>query len=249
MPAAELSKWLEEWRKTPEAKEVWNKMMKKEDMTPRVSLTVKQDGTFEAENVEPGKWILWGPVWNRASLESKIIGNVFVEFEVPQIAEGQLDEPLDLGTVKVFQGPPKAGDVAPGFELDGVGVDKVRLKDSAGKVVLVYFYQPSGQMDGQDLPEMRKIFAAYGKRDDFAMVGVMLGLKEIATTRVWAREAALPWPQAYAYIGKHTKVKTEYGVDKGPMTILIGRDGKIIATGLTGEELAKKVEETLAANR
>ena len=56
----------------------------------------------------------------------------------------------------------------------------------------------------------------------------------------------MTWAQYFDGQGWQNKLARQYGVESIPFTILVGPDGKIIATNLRGEALSAAVEKALA---
>jgi peroxiredoxin len=75
-----------------------------------------------------------------------------------------------------------------------------------------------------------------------AILGISLDEKKDK----WAeavRKDRLEWMQVSDLKGWQNSVAELYGVKGIPMNYLLDKDGKIIARGLRGEELEKKLEE------
>jgi hypothetical protein len=63
----------------------------------------------------------------------------------------------------------------------------------------------------------------------------------------WLNRHRIDWPQVHeprAYGGEAAQL---FDVDRLPMTILVGRDGSVDATGLRGERLAARVSALVGA--
>ena len=75
------------------------------------SFKVAPDGSFRIDDVAPGKYALdlritepmphtRAPGTTDALCDGAPVGDVKLDFSVPETPEGQNDEPLDLGTIK-----------------------------------------------------------------------------------------------------------------------------------------------------
>ncbi len=70
----------------------------------RYSAKLKSDGTFRFEEVVSGAYALKVVLFKKAEPQAGALysaGSVSLEFEVPEIAGGRSDEPLDLGTLEL----------------------------------------------------------------------------------------------------------------------------------------------------
>jgi len=76
----------------------------------------------------------------------------------------------------------------------------------------------------------------------------ILGISLDDTRADWLeaiQKDGLHWAQVSDLKGWKNDVASEYGIQGIPMNFLLDRDGKIIAKGLRGEDLAKKLQEVL----
>jgi thiol-disulfide isomerase/thioredoxin len=133
------------------------------------------------------------------------------------------------------------GAAFPGIEgkaLDGAAVSTAALK---GKIVLVDFWATWCPPCRDEIP---RVLAAYEKyhAKGFEVLAVSLDQNE-ADLRKFVEEKKLPWPQIYEGADA---IAEKFGIESIPSTYLLGADGKIIAVGLRGEALAKKLEELFA---
>jgi peroxiredoxin len=133
------------------------------------------------------------------------------------------------------------GVVAPDFTMNDTEGKPIQLSSLRGKVVLVDFWAAWCGPCRQENPNVVKLYQQYHSKG-FEILGVSLDrtkedwLKAIkADNLTWIHVSDLQyWQNAAARL---------YGVNAIPQSFLLDKDGKIIAKGLRGEQLAKKLLE------
>lgn len=135
------------------------------------------------------------------------------------------------------------GKLAPDFTQNDTAGKPVALSSFKGKVVLVDFW---ASWCGPCRKENPHVVAAYNKFKDkgFTILGVSLD-EDKDKWLAAIKDDNLTWTQVSDLKGWSNEFSRKYGVMSIPANFLLDAEGKIIGTGLRGEELIKKLEEVL----
>lgn len=112
-----------------------------------------------------------------------------------------------------------------------------------GKVVLIDFWASWCPPCRRDMPHLVELYKQY-KNKDFEIVGVSLD----RTGDAWEKgikDLNITWPQLSDLKYWQSQGAALYGVNSIPHTVLIDKDGTIIAKNLRGKELDDKLAEIL----
>ena len=138
------------------------------------------------------------------------------------------------------------GGVAPDFRqnlLSGEG--DAGPADYRGKVLLIDFW---ASWCGPCRRENPNVVAMYNEFKDsgFEILGVSLDRSEDAWRKAVAQDG-LTWPHVSDLQGWSNAAAQQYGVRSIPATVLLDREGRIVARNLRGEDLRQKVAELVAS--
>jgi thiol-disulfide isomerase/thioredoxin len=135
--------------------------------------------------------------------------------------------------------------MAPEIELKDPNGKLIKLSSLRGKVVLVDFWASWCRPCRGENPNVVRMYKKY-KDQGFTVYSVSLDEDAVAWKKAIAQDGLI-WPTHVSdLMGWSTPVIQLYKFDGIPYTVLIDREGKIIATGLRGLELEQKLKEALA---
>lgn len=136
------------------------------------------------------------------------------------------------------------GSDAPEIELADPNGKVIPLSSLRGKVVLIDFWASWCKPCRVENPKVVKMYNEM-KDKGFEIYGVSLDRDKDKWVEA-IKQDGLTWPQVSDLQFWNSAAAKLYNVSSIPHTVLIDRDGKIVANGLRGRALENKVEEMLA---
>ncbi|MFM9951239.1 MAG: TlpA family protein disulfide reductase [Saprospiraceae bacterium] len=133
------------------------------------------------------------------------------------------------------------GSVAPDFTQPTPDDKTKSLSSLRGKIVLVDFWASWCGPCRRDNPEVVKLYETY-KDKGFDILGVSLDRDKERWLQA-IQQDGLVWNHVSDLKGWQNDVAQRYGVTSIPHTMLVDREGRIIARGLRGPALAEKLKE------
>ncbi len=137
------------------------------------------------------------------------------------------------------------GSAAPEIDLPALTGGNTKLSALKGKVVLIDFWASWCKPCRAENPNVVKIYNKY-KSKGFEILGVSLDKEKES----WAKAVLmdnLSWMHVSDLAYFQCKAALDYGVQGIPFTVLLDREGKIVAKGLRGQELEAKIASLLGA--
>jgi thiol-disulfide isomerase/thioredoxin len=139
------------------------------------------------------------------------------------------------------------GSTAPPIELKTPEGRPVTLDDFKGKVLLVDFWASWCAPCRRANPDLKRLYDKH-RADAFAVLGVSLDDNPEAWKQA-IRQDALPWTQVSELKKWDSKCVKDYHIEAIPFSVLLDRDGKILAKGLEPEQLEPIILEALHKKR
>lgn len=133
------------------------------------------------------------------------------------------------------------GSEAPDFSQASPEGKQIALKDLRGKVVLIDFWASWCRPCRMENPNVKKVYDRFQSKG-FEILGVSLDKSKDAWTGA-IKQDGLPWKHVSDLAFWNNAVAQQYGVSSIPYTVLVDRDGKVLAKNLRGPALEAKLAE------
>ncbi|MBN2746681.1 MAG: AhpC/TSA family protein [Bacteroidales bacterium] len=135
------------------------------------------------------------------------------------------------------------GQIAPEINLPSPSGEYIKLSSLRGKVVLIDFWASWCSPCRRENPNVVKLYKQYQPKG-FEIYGVSLDKEKSKWVEAISQDQ-LTWVHVSDLRFWSSVAAKDYGVGSIPFTVLIDRDGKVIATGLRGDALAAKLAELM----
>lgn len=143
-----------------------------------------------------------------------------------------------------FRGINTGSQTAPEIALNNPDGVKISLSSLRGKYVLVDFWASWCSPCRQESPNVLRLYNAY-KDKGFTILSVSLD-NDVNAWKAAIEADGLIWPNHVSdLLGWETPLVKTYNFQSIPHTVLIDKEGKIIATGLRGASLEQKLKELI----
>lgn len=133
------------------------------------------------------------------------------------------------------------GSAAPQFTQATPDGKQLSLSDFKGKVVLIDFWASWCKPCRMEMPNVKAVYAKYHGKG-FEILGVSLDAKKEAWLGA-IQQDGLPWKHVSDLGSWNNAVAQQYGVTSIPYTVLVDRDGNVLAKQLRGPALDQKLAE------
>ncbi len=133
------------------------------------------------------------------------------------------------------------------LQLSGKGLTGGTLDVASyrGRVVLVIFWATWCTPCTEDLPQIQQLYQTY-QREGFEVVGVNLD-GQGAPIQQYIQNYKVQWPHIHEEGALESKPAVDFGVISLPTMFLVDRNGVVVSSSTTVEELKKTVPELIKA--
>jgi len=136
------------------------------------------------------------------------------------------------------------GREAPEINLPDADGNPLPLKNFRGKIVLIDFWASWCGPCRKEMPNVVKAYAKY-KDKGFEIYGVSLDQSKEKWLEAIKKDG-ITWPQVSDLKYWECEAARAYNVQGIPFTVLLDKEGKILAKNLRGDDLEKAIEKALA---
>lgn len=133
------------------------------------------------------------------------------------------------------------GSYAPEINLPSPDGTEIALSSLRGKIVLIDFWASWCGPCRKEMPNVVKAYARF-KNKGFEIYGVSLDQDKSRWVEAIAKDG-ITWPQVSDLKQWQSEVVKLYNIQGIPFTVLLDKEGKIIAKNLRGDQLEQKLTE------
>jgi peroxiredoxin len=241
--------WYEQFLGTPADAQYEKAKAALELLAEQLPLQIAADDTFRIEDVTGGSYTLYADLYANGNFgaykKGDRIARAEMQVDVPDVPGGRSDQPLRLPdtALESLNQVPHVGDLAPDFSTPTLAGESLKLSDFRGKYVLLDFWATWCGSCLQETPNIKNIYNEFEGGGRLAIISLSLDDRTLEPSH-YVHVQDIRWPQAY--VGPHSAVTRDYGVEGIPSIWLIGPDGKVIATHLRSEKIRAAVAKALA---
>ncbi|MBV8781031.1 MAG: TlpA family protein disulfide reductase [Phycisphaerae bacterium] len=243
--SAERKAWFAKWEQTP-AYQIWNKSSKAaREKCANYPVGWKSATTFQAEEVPPGNYDLDIKFVDPANQNKSIFASETVHFVVSTHASKLGDKALDLPPISLHRVPDRAtvGQPALDFVVQSFDGKLIRLSDYRGKFVLLDFWATWCGPCIAEIPNLTACYEKFNSTGRFAILSVSYD-ESAAKAKAYVDAQHMPWGQAWIGNPQPPEVGEAY-LNGLPTVLLIGPDGKVLATDIRGPEMVNHISDAL----
>jgi cytochrome c biogenesis protein CcmG/thiol:disulfide interchange protein DsbE len=147
---------------------------------------------------------------------------------------------------KDAQQSPFLGKAVPSFDLPTLTGGKVSNASTAGKSVIINFWNTWCTPCRQELPELKKFYADHANDPDFVMIGIVRDPQESTKAiRKYVEDEGMKWTVA---LDPGDRAALDFATRGQPETIAVSPQG-VVAASYYGPMSAGEMERFLAAAR
>lgn len=139
------------------------------------------------------------------------------------------------------------GSEAPEIDLPNPDGKNIKLSSLRGNYVLIDFWAAWCRPCRVESPNMVKLYEKYNNKG-FEIYSVSLDKTKDAWIKAIEQDGLGKWTHVSDLKYWNSAAGRDYGVESIPFTVLIDKEGKIIAKGLRGEDLQNKLAEIFKIN-
>ena len=147
----------------------------------------------------------------------------------PAYAARAIERPPDETAIQQFAGTDLTG-------------RRWTVDDLRGRVVLIDFWATWCAPCLADLPRLKSLRERHS-RAHFEILSVSLDVKSRQELVSWLNRNRIDWPQIHERAGYSAGLPRLFGVDRLPRTLIVGRDGRVIARDVRGDALVRLIED------
>lgn len=203
----------------------------------------KGEKTDDVAHILYMKATLYGEVIGDTAKSDELMKQLKNEFKDTEFVSDIEKMEAKHAAVKKIQDSLAIGTQFPDFKENDLQGAPMSIAKHKGKIVLVDFWATWCGPCRMELPNVISTYQTYHDKG-FDVIGVSLD-QDRSTLENFLKENQMPWQEFFDGKDWDNELAVKYGIEAIPMNFLLDGNGKIIAKGLRGEELAQAVAKAL----
>ncbi len=249
LPTDQRKAWLEKWQTSDEGKKMMEEQRKNAQNRKFFNCPVNADGSFTAEGVTEGSYILNASVaeiTNDNRYGGKQLAVASTKFTMPPIPGGVSDDPLDVGTIPAKAANTSAmGRIGDAPQLKTLDGQPWNFEDHKNQYVLVYVFSPKVAASDALTDKLKSVWDAVGKNENFTMIGLSFGT-DVAAAKAYVAAHQIAWTIATADESSAPMILQGLAYRDFPAAHLLAPNGQMVAQFIAPDKLLTTVQSALA---
>ena len=249
LPADQRKAWLEKWQTSDEGKKATEEQRKNAQNRKFFNFPVNADGSFTAEGITEGNYILNASVaeiTNENRYGGKQLAFATTKFAMPPIPGGVSDEPLDVGTIPASLASTSAmGRAAGAPQVKTLDGQPWNFEDHKNQYLLIYLFSPKVPASDALTDKLKPVWDAVGKNENFTIVGLSVDA-DVAAAKAYVAAHQIPWTIVTADESGNQSLLQSLAYRDFPAAHLLGPNGQMVGQFIAPDKHLSPVQSALA---
>jgi len=250
MNQAQIQAYFQQWKKSEQGKAFQRAQKELQKDRRHYNFRIEPDGSFRVEDIPGGNYNMNIRLRKRAggpyySGRDEIIGTLKYDFKVPDVGDGEPNEPFDIGVLELkIKKSLEVGKVFPDIEMSTFEGEKVKLSDYRSKVIVFSMWTTYWREFDKEIGDLKDVYELFRDDEDFVMIGLCLD-GSIDSAKEFLKKNPLEWNNFLLSRKSRMEFYQKYSTSGQSGTFILGPQGKILAKNPALGQMVSKLDELL----